>query len=92
MIPSTMIQKLLLVVLFAIVINLPLGYWREGLKKFSLLWVVAIHGSIPFVIAFRYAIGLTYSNTPIYVTAPVVIGSAVAGQIIGSRVRRRKNS
>ena len=89
---GTMITKLLLVVLFAIVINLPLGYWREGLRKFSLLWLVAIHGSIPLVIAFRYAIGLTYSKMPITVTAPIIIGSAVAGQIIGSRVRRRKNS
>ena len=92
MIPAVMSEKLLLVVLFAIAINLPLGYWREGMKKFSLPWLVAIHGSIPFVIAFRYAIGLTYSNTPIYVTGPVVIGSAVAGQIIGSRVRRRKRA
>ena len=86
-----MIGKLLLVVLFAVVVNLPLGYWREGLKKFSLTWLFAIHASIPVVIAFRYAIDLPYSKAPIYVTAPVIIGSAVAGQIIGSRFRRRRS-
>ena len=85
-----MTWKILLVSAICFVVNLPLGYWREGLRKFSLLWIVAIHASIPFVIAFRYAIGLPYSAMPITVTAPVVIASAVAGQIIGSRFRRRQ--
>ncbi len=76
-------MKLILVLVFTVLINLPFGYWREGLRKFSLPWWLAIHLPIPLVIALR--IGL---NIP-YATVPLVIGAAVIGQWQGGRFRKK---
>jgi hypothetical protein len=31
-------------------LNIPLVYWRAGVKKFSLQWVLAIHLPVPLVV------------------------------------------
>ena len=74
--------KVALVLLFTVVINLPFGYWRQGLKKFTLPWWLAIHLPIPLIIAFRIGLGIPYS------TVPLVIASAVAGQWVGGRMKK----
>lgn len=81
-----MTTKLLLVLLFALIVNLPFGYWRQGLRKFSIPWWLAIHLPIPFIIAFRIWMKVPL---PWYGTVPLVIGSAVVGQAIGGRFRKR---
>ncbi len=78
-----MTTKLLLVLLFALIVNLPFGYWRQGLRKFSIPWWLAIHLPIPLVILLRISLGIPYA------TVPLVIGSAVVGQIVGGRFRKR---
>lgn len=82
----TMTTKVLLVLLFTGILNLPFGYWRKGLRKFSLPWILAIHLPIPLVIAFRIGLGIPYS------TVPLVIAAAVAGQWFGGRFRRNSPS
>jgi len=64
----------------ALTTNLPLGWWRARQRRFSLNWFVGIHASIPFLIATRFALGLSLW------VIPVEIVFAVAGQIIGARV------
>lgn len=75
--------KILLVLLFTIVINLPFGWWRQGLRKFSLPWWLAIHLPIPLVIALRIMLHIPYA------TVPLVIAAAIGGQWLGGRFRRR---
>lgn len=77
-----MIQQLLCVLLFTVVVNLPFGYWRRGLKKFTFRWLLAIHLPIPMVIALRIALGIPYA------TVPLVIAAAVGGQWAGGRFRK----
>jgi hypothetical protein len=77
-----MVAKLALVLLFTVLINLPFGYWRQGLRKFSLPWLAAIHLPIPLVIALRIGLGIPYA------TVPLVIAAAVAGQWAGGRFRK----
>ena len=77
-----MIGKILLVSLICFVVNLPLGRWRERTRKFSWQWFLAIHASIPFIIALRIKLHLS----PIAI--PLNIISAVAGQFLGSRLLR----
>lgn len=79
---NSLTLKLTLVLLLTVVINLPFGYWRQGLKKFTLPWWLAIHLPIPLIVAFRIGLGIPYS------TVPLVIASAVAGQWIGGRMRK----
>lgn len=60
--------------------NALLGAWRRGLRRFSPGWFVAIHASIPLLVAMRLA--LIPSNWVI----PPEIGLAFVGQFVGARV------
>lgn len=69
--------------LFAVLVNLPLGYLRESSPKYSLRWFVLIHLSIPFIIAFRLVEGISWQ------AIPFTIACAVAGQLMGGYLKRR---
>ena len=69
---------------FAILSNIPLGYLRMGTEKFSVRWFVYIHLSVPFII------GLRISNNISWHVIPLSIGLAVVGQMVGSRLYRRR--
>ena len=69
-----------LLLLMAFAINLPLGWWRGRRQKFSPSWFLAIHASIPFLVATRFALGLSLW------IIPVEIVFAVVGQVTGARV------
>ena len=81
--PNFLDPALLGILCFALLSNIPLGYLREGSPRFSVRWFVFIHLSIPFIIALRVVNGVSWR------VIPLTIGLAVAGQIIGSRTRRR---
>ena len=76
--------RVMILVASAFAMNLPLGYLREVCRKFSFKWFLYIHLSIPFIILIRIGMGISYWYIPFS------IGSAVAGQIAGSRYRRAK--
>lgn len=76
----------LILALAALAVNVPLGYIRESCPKFSFKWLFWIHASIPLIIYLRVAFGLSK------LFIPVGIFFAVAGQIWGSRWRRRHMS
>jgi hypothetical protein len=75
-----------LAVTFAL--NLPFGYWRAGVRKFSPQWFVAVHAAVPLVIALRYSLGLPFrwSMFPLFVVA------YFGGQLAGSRLRLRRRA
>ncbi|HBO68723.1 MAG TPA: hypothetical protein DD658_00610 [Deltaproteobacteria bacterium] len=75
---------LILIGLAALSVNVPLGYLREGRRKFSLGWFVYIHLSIPLVAFLRIESHLSAWFIPLFILF------AIAGQVIGGRVRRRK--
>lgn len=63
-------------------INLPFGYWRSKVRRFSVPWILAIHTPVPLVIACRILLGLGWH----FVTFPVLIGAFFAGQFVGSKL------
>ncbi len=75
----------LMIGLFALVINIPLGMWRETTVKFSWKWFVAIHASIPLIIYFRYL----FDISGWWIVVNIVL--AVIGQTIGSRLQRKRH-
>lgn len=79
-----MATKILLVSLLSFLINIPLGMWREQTRKFSWQWFVAIHASIPFIIALRVWLALH----PLAI--PINIAAAVAGQIVGGLPAKKR--
>ncbi len=64
----------------ALVVNVPLGMWRRGLRRFSLGWFLAIHASIPLLVAMRFALGLGS-----WIIPPEIV-LAIVGQWLGSRL------
>lgn len=75
-------ETVAVIALLALVLNIPLGMWRAGLKKFSAGWFVAIHASVPFIAALRICCGISAWLIPLF------LALAITGQIIGSRLRR----
>lgn len=64
-------------------INLPFGFWRASVRKFTLPWILAVHLPVPLVIAVRYASGLGWH----LITFPVLIGAFFTGQFVGGKLR-----
>ena len=77
------ILPLAAILIFSFGTNVPLGYLRETSRKFSFRWFVLVHLSIPFIIVLRYFLGFDWH------IIPFTLFCAVAGQIFGSRYRRR---
>ncbi len=75
---------MLSLLLFAFFSNVPLGYFREGSRKYSVRWFVFIHLSIPFIVGLRMSNGISWRFIP------VTLAMAVAGQWLGGRLRRRR--
>jgi hypothetical protein len=61
-------------------INLPFGYLRSKVKKFSWKWFLYVHLSIPIVIVMRLSSHISYKFVPLF------IAFAVFGQIFGGRM------
>ncbi|WP_207784644.1 hypothetical protein [Marinifilum breve] len=75
--------NLILAALATYVLNLPFGYVRQGFKKFSVMWFIAIHAPIPFVVLFRHLFGLGFE---LY-TYPIMVSAFFLGQFTGKKAR-----
>ena len=69
------------------VVNLPFGWWRAGVPKFSRAWFLAVHLPVPIAIGIRVAAheGFHLATLPIFVAAFFV------GQLTGGRMRRGRD-
>ncbi|GFO56570.1 hypothetical protein GMSM_35770 [Geomonas sp. Red276] len=72
-------------VLGAITINVPMGYQRQGCRKFSFGWYFYVHITIPIIIYARIKTGLGWQFIPF------TLAGAVTGQILGGRLYRKRN-
>lgn len=75
---------LLLLIAFAVGINLPLGYLRANCEKFTFGWYFYVHISIPAIIYIRIKSGFSWKYIPL------TLAGAVAGQILGGRLNARR--
>ncbi len=75
-------MNLLTVALLVFIINIPFGYWRANVRKFSLQWILAIHLPVPLVVTLRIYANLGWAFT----TFPVLVGSFFLGQFVGGRL------
>ncbi len=64
-------------------INLPFGYWRAGVRKFSLPWFLAVHIPVPLAIGLRLLVHLGWRLTLL----PIWMGAFFAGQFLGGKLR-----
>jgi hypothetical protein len=75
-------MKLALITLITFILNLPFGYWRANVRKFSFQWVLAIHIPVVLVILERIFSGLGFA----FITYPILIGSFFLCQYLGGRL------
>ncbi len=66
-------------------INIPFGFWREGVRKFSVKWFIAVHAAVPVVIALRIMAGIEWRAA----TIAFLVFCYFLGQSIGARLRRK---
>ncbi len=64
-------------------LNLPFGFWRAGVQKFTLPWFLAVHAPVPLVIAIRILMGLGWQLA----TFPILVCAFFAGQFLGGKLR-----
>jgi hypothetical protein len=74
-----------LVLVFTFAVNIPFGYWRESVRKFSPAWFVAVHAAVPLVIAVRLLLGVEFA----WLNVPLLVAAYFAGQTIGARLFRK---
>jgi len=67
-----------------LVLNLPFGFWRAGVPRFSRSWLLAVHVPVPIVVALRLLSGLGFQLA----TFPLMVGAFFGGQLIGGTIRR----
>ena len=81
-------MHILSVAFIVFLLNLPFGYWRANVRKFSLAWFLSIHAPVPLVIAVRVLSGLGWQ----FITFPVMIGAFFGGQFAGSWLHRMRSA
>jgi hypothetical protein len=74
-----------LVAAAVLLINLPFGWWRQGVRKLSPAWFIAVHAPVPLIAALRLASGLGFQ----WGTLPVMLAAYFLGQFLGGRLRTR---
>ncbi len=79
-------MRLWIIALVVFLLNLPFGYWRENVGKFSFQWFLAVHLPVPLVIALRIWGGLGFQ----FVTYPVLVGAFFLGQFGGGALHRSR--
>ncbi|WP_088226897.1 hypothetical protein [Desulfosporosinus sp. FKB] len=72
----------LFVLISVILLNIPFGYWRKDVRKFSLPWFLSVHLPVPVIIFLRIHFGLGWALS----TFPLLIGSYFTGQLLGAKL------
>jgi len=79
---NVLFMLLLLAVCIDFFINIPFGYWRSNVKRFSLQWFLSIHIPIPFIILVRIYTGIGFE----FITYPIMIIAFFLGQLAGLKI------
>jgi hypothetical protein len=80
--------NLLFAALATYLVNLPFGYIRQGFRKFSVMWFIAIHAPVPLVILFRHLFDVGFE---LY-TYPIMVSAFFLGQFSGKKFRIYKDT
>jgi hypothetical protein len=79
------LTKLLIISAIVFILNIPFGYWRNNVRKFSLQWFLAIHIPVPFIVGLRFASELGFA----WFTYVFMVSAFFLGQSIGVTIHNR---
>ena len=77
-------STLLFVTFIVFFLNIPFGYWRANVRRFSTQWFLAIHIPVPFIVALRLLSGIGFGWT----TYLFLVGGYFLGQQFGSLIMK----
>ncbi|MEA3460829.1 MAG: hypothetical protein U9R49_03045 [Bacteroidota bacterium] len=75
---------LVIISILVFLLNIPFGYWRANVKRFSTEWFLAIHIPVPIIVALRLLSGIGFG----WYTYVFLVGSFFLGQQLGSRLMK----
>lgn len=73
-------RTLIIISILVFILNIPFGYWRANVKRFSTQWFLAIHIPVPFIVALRILSGVGFG----WYTYVFLVGGFFLGQKFGS--------
>lgn len=79
---------LIIVALVVFLLNIPFGYWRANVRKFSLQWVLAIHIPVPVIILLRIISGIGFH----WMTYVALVTAFFLGQYSGQKIYNWKRT
>lgn len=74
-----------MILMTVILLNIPFGYWRENVKKFSTQWFLSVHLPVPVIMFLRIQMGLGWELS----TYLMLVGAYFTGQYLGAMWHRR---
>lgn len=69
-----------------LLVNLPFGYWRAGVRKFSWQWFIAVHFPVLIAIALRVYEHIAFR----LITLPLFVAVFFTGQFMGGKFRKSR--
>ncbi len=75
-------MNILLLTIFTFIVNIPFGYWRSNVRKFSLQYFLAIHIPVALIVLFRFLTGTGFEVDTLFFTVPAFF----LGQLTGSKI------
>lgn len=78
-------MRIAVVTLIVFLLNIPFGYWRANVRKFSLQWALAIHIPVPVIIVLRIFSDIGFA----WVTYVFLVAAFFAGQKLGYYFSKR---
>ena len=78
-------MKLLLISLLVLLVNIPFGYWRANVDRFTLQWFLAIHLPVIIVVVLRLVSHLGFA----WFTYVVLVTAFFLGQKFGALIIKR---
>jgi hypothetical protein len=75
-------SRIIIVTVTVFLLNIPFGYWRAHVRKFSAQWFLAIHIPVPFIVALRLLSGIGFG----WYTYLFLVGGFFLGQQAGALV------
>lgn len=75
--------KLILISIVVFILNIPFGYWRANVKRFSAQWFLAIHLPVPLIVGMRILGHIGFSwHTYVFLVAAFFLGQQCGGLVI----------
>ncbi len=66
---------LIIISILVFILNIPFGYWRGNVSRFSTQWYFAIHLPVPFIVALRLLSGIGFGwETYLFFVAGYFLG------------------